>query len=117
MLYSFTPFVGHTFFQTADPSNRYIKELADRVTTLERERQANGLDSNSPQPTGPALSQEDLNFLAGVGHAAFNAAPLTAGQKRSHSVSEGFNDQYSSRERGGIPPEELVSIDENGFNS
>jgi hypothetical protein len=78
---------------------------------LERERQANGLDSNSPQPTGPALSQEDLNFLAGVG------APLTAGQKRSHSVSEGFNDQYSSRERGGIPPEELVSIDENGFNS
>jgi hypothetical protein len=101
----------------ADLTYRYIKELADRVTTLERERQANGLDSNSPQPTGPALNQEDINFLSGVSDAAFAAAPPIAGQKRSHSISEGFNDQYSSRERSGVLPEELVSIDENDFNS
>jgi hypothetical protein len=95
----------------------YIKELADRVTTLERERQANGLDGNSPQPTGPALNQEDLNFLSGVADATFPATPAVTGQKRSHSLSEGFNDQYSSRERGGVPPEELVTIDENDFSS
>lgn len=119
ILFILHPFseTGHTFFHKADPTSRYIKELADRVTTLERERQANGLDGNSPQPTGPALNQEDINFLSGVADATFTATPIVAGQKRSHSISEGFNDQYTSRERGGVPPEELVSIDENDFNS
>lgn len=93
---------------------RYIKELADRVTTLERERQAKDLDGNSPQPTGPALNQEDMNFLSGV--ADLVKTPGLASQKRSHSISEGFHDQHTSRERGGLPPAERVSIDENDFN-
>lgn len=106
---------NHTIFHGTDQKFRYIKELADRVTTLERERQANGLDGNSPQPTGPAFNQEDINFLSGV--TGLESAPDTSVQKRSHSVSEGLNDQYTSRERGGVPPEELVSVDENEFKS
>lgn len=95
--------------------SRYIKELADRVTTLERERQANGLDGDSPQPTGPAFSQEDINFLSGL--TGLESMHDNSSRKRTHSISEGFSDQYTSRERDGLPPEELVSIDEHEFKS
>jgi hypothetical protein len=99
---------------------RYIKELADRVTTLERERKALGHDSTSPQPSGPGLNQDDMTFLSGVEGGPYSPAPTGAGsgQKRTHSMSEGgFNDHYSGAGRGGFPPQEQLYINDDGINS
>jgi hypothetical protein len=86
------------------------------VTTLERERKALGHDSNSPQPSGPGLNQDEMTFLSGVEGGAYSPAPTGSGQKRTHSMSEGgFNDHYSASGRVGFPPQEFV--DDEGINS
>jgi hypothetical protein len=97
--------------------SRYIKELADRVTTLERERKALGHDSSSPQPSGPGLNQDEMSFLSGVEGGPYSPAPTATGQKRTHSISEGFNDHYSASGRGGFPPQEQLFIDDDGINA
>jgi len=66
---------------------------------------------------GPGLSQEDMVFLSGVESAAAFAASASPGQKRTHSISEGFNDHYQVNGRSGFQPEELIALDESAFNS
>ncbi|KAF2429349.1 hypothetical protein EJ08DRAFT_735111 [Tothia fuscella] len=103
--------------QKRGPSKGYIKELADRVTTLERERRALGAD-DTPQPSGPGLNQDEMTFLAGVEAGPYSPAPTTAGQKRTHSVSEGaFSDHYTASGRVGFPPQELMYLEDEAINA
>jgi hypothetical protein len=74
-------------------SRRYIKELADRVSSLEGQLKfGNG-------ELGPGVSHEDNLFIEN----SYSGAG--SGPKRTHSMSEGLSDHYSASGRTGFQPQ------------
>ncbi|KAF2494527.1 hypothetical protein BU16DRAFT_618600 [Lophium mytilinum] len=75
------------------PSKGYIKELADRLNTLES--QIGGNPSGTPQSSYdiPYGLGEQINALADI------QTPTQYGRKRTHSMSEGLQDSYGPSHR------------------
>jgi hypothetical protein len=71
----------------------YIKELADRVSHLEKRGYTVTDDGNG----------EPVSFGSGN----FPSSAL----KRTHSEAEGLNDHYTDNDRGGFPPQDPEGID------
>jgi hypothetical protein len=76
--------------------DRYIKELADRVSSLEGQLKHEPLSEGHE---GSRLLSEDAPNLDYV-----SAQATGGGAKRTHSMSEGVNDHYSASQRSGFPP-------------
>ncbi|KAF2670384.1 hypothetical protein BT63DRAFT_237006 [Microthyrium microscopicum] len=84
--------------QKRGPSKGYIKELADRVSSLEGALKYGGTDSLSG-------TQEDSTFIIENAFSAINAT-----NKRTHSMSEGVSDHYSASGRTGFQPLENPNL-------
>jgi hypothetical protein len=77
---------------------RYIKELADRVTSLEGQLRQDAMNG-----TGPAMTPNDEAFLLNIRP---DSAPPPANRlKRGRSEAEGTDDHYSNAQRSGFPPQ------------
>ncbi|KAF1997370.1 hypothetical protein P154DRAFT_283132 [Amniculicola lignicola CBS 123094] len=77
------------------PSKGYIKELADRLNTLENQIQ-------TPQAPG-----QTYDYLGVTEHGLPDAhAPPQFGRKRTHSMSEGLQDMYAASGRPSWPAQD-----------
>ena len=76
------------------PSKGYIKELADRLNTLETQISS----PHAPPQTGydyMGIGEQNLSGLPDLGAPQFH-------RKRTHSMSEGLQDQYQAPHRPGM---------------